>query len=224
MSPPRWFQMSALRLPLEQAVYQTQLLRASHRFKARHALRILWDPDANCFDVDFGNDQPIRGDEQALELARTWDGVAIAYDVLSIRASMYLGFWRQAGMTCLSVETDTQVPYVTPSGMAEGEWLERFMCDYVSTCGVAACASGSGWSSMEPLDATRLIARWREEGLPKRPARGFYMLSKDVLSNAEMDSFLRGRDEQDLRWLRYFQTPTGYHVLSTWSRRDWWVV
>lgn len=50
------------------------------------------------------------------------------------------------------------------------------------------------------------------------------MLSKDVLSNAEMDSFLRGRDEQDLRWLRYFQTPTGYHVLSTWSRRDWWVV
>jgi hypothetical protein len=222
MSPPRWFQMSAVRLPLEQAVYQTQLLRASHRFIARYALRILGVPDSKSFDVDFGNEQSIQSDAQALELARTWDGVAITYDVMSIRASLYLGFWRQAEATCLSVETDTQVPYVTPNGMAQGEWFERFICDYVNTCAVQACASGPGWSSMEPLDAAQLIARWRKEGLPKRPTRGFFMVSKDLLSSAEMDSFLRGRDEQDSRWLRYFQTPTGYHVLSTWSRRNWW--
>ncbi|QSQ21319.1 hypothetical protein JY651_40055 [Pyxidicoccus parkwayensis] len=222
MSSPPWFQMSAVPLSLEQAVNQSQLLRASHRFIARRALRILWDPDSKSFDVDFPNDQPVQSDAHALELARTWDGVAITYDVMSIRATLYLGFLRRAEATCLSLETDSQVPYVTPNGMAEGEWFERFMCDYVNTCGVKACASGPGWHSIESLDADQLIAKWRSEGLPKRPSRGFYMVSKDLLSSTDMDSFLRGRDEKDSRWLRYFQTPTGYHVLSTWSRRDWW--
>ena len=48
------------------------------------------------------------------------------------------------------------------------------------------------------------------------------MLARELLETEEIAALREQGDARDKAWLRYFQTPTGYHVLSTWSRRNWW--
>jgi hypothetical protein len=142
MSTPRWFQMSAAAQSPAQLLAGTLALRTAHRFRPRDVTELRWRAEAAKFELQDETEQPVRGDTQAWEIARVWQGFVLSYDVLSIRADIYLGFWEVHGKTCMALETDTQVPYVKPNGMAEGEWLERFMCDYVAACGASACAHG----------------------------------------------------------------------------------
>lgn len=221
MSTPRWFQMSATVQSPAQLLKGTLALRTAHRFRPRDITGLGWNAEEARFTLRDETEQPVRDDAEALEIARAWPGFFISYDVLSIRADIYLGFWEMHGTTCMALETDTQAPYVKPNGMAEGEWLERFLCDYVATCGVAACAHGWNWPvAYEPLEPARLLSGLRDGTLLTRSYPNFYMLSEQLLSGHELSSLLQ--EHQPHRLLRYFRTPSGYHVLSSLSRRNWW--
>ncbi|WP_426754948.1 hypothetical protein [Myxococcus sp. Y35] len=157
-----------------------------------------------------------------LDISEGWDGFAVCYFARSIKAFVYLHFWRLEEGTGVGLEIDDQVPYVEPGGMAEGEWLERFLCAYVAACGSSGCINESSRPySLGPFDMTTVIAAWREHGAPREPARGFFMFSKDLVSADEAHSWAMNRSVGDQEWLRYFQVP-GYHVFSTLSRRCWW--
>ncbi|MBZ4421603.1 hypothetical protein K8638_34685 [Myxococcus sp. RHST-1-4] len=110
--------------------------------------------------------------------------------------------------------------------MAEGEWLERFMCAYAATCDSSACAYGRDWPfSFESLEPARLVEELRGGKLLKRPLPGFYLLSPSLLSGEEVSSLLHAQEAELAKHhhlLRYFRTSTGHHVLSSLCRSDWW--
>ncbi|MCP3145377.1 hypothetical protein [Pyxidicoccus xibeiensis] len=168
----------------------------------------------------------MKSDEEALEASIGWEGFSVSCDVLSIRADIYLCFWTESRGTCLAVETDSQIPFLESGGMAEGEWLERFMCDYVAACGASACAHGRSWSATyTPLEPQQLVSELRDGALFKRALPGFYMLSEQFMSAAEVSTLLQ--EHESLRsaqyfLLRYFKTATGYHVFSSICQRSWW--
>lgn len=223
MSVPNWFLLSPVQVSIQDVFVKTERLRTLHQFEPQELARLGRDPESGRLEFQEASVRALRAGEEPLRIASAWDGLVVNYFSKSIRASLYLYFWRWGGSTGLGVELDDQVPFVEPAGMAQGEWLERFMCAYVQACGAAACANGREWPhALEPLEPAQLVSRWRKEGLPKPPARGFYMMTLETLRADELATMRERSDARDKAWLRYFQTPTGYHVLSTWSRRDWW--
>ncbi|WP_164010871.1 hypothetical protein [Pyxidicoccus trucidator] len=202
---------------------KTGNLRGLHQFEARELARLGRDERSGRLEFQDDSVRPLRTGEDPLRIASAWDGLVVDYFSKSIRASLYLYFWKWGDSTGLGVEIDDQVPFVEPGGMAQGEWLERFMCSYVQACGAAACANGREWPyALEPLEPVQLVSRWQEEGLPQPPSRGFYMVTAETLRADDITLLRQRNDARANRWLRYFQTPPNYHVLSTWSRRDWW--
>ncbi|MFP2905533.1 hypothetical protein ACLESD_10825 [Pyxidicoccus sp. 3LFB2] len=225
MSVPSWFLLSPVRASIEEVFVKTGNLRARHQFEGMEVAQLGRDRVSGRLEFQEDSVRSLRLDEDPLRTASAWDGLVVDYFSKSIRASLHLHFWKWGNSTGLGVEIDYQVPFVEPGGMAQGEWLERFMCSYVEDCGATACANGREWPyALEPLDPAQLVSRWRKEGLPQPPSRGFYMVTAETL-NADDIALMRQRnDARANRWLRYFRTPTNYHVLSTWSRRDWWAV
>jgi hypothetical protein len=218
MGHPCWFRFSVVPAPLEQVFVQAAALRESRGFKARDMTGLAWNEDSGQLELQEESIRVLRGEGEVLKVARAWDGFAVAYKVLPIRATVYLHFWRQESSTCLALEIDDQVPYVRVAGMLEGEWLERFVCEYTAACRASACAHGRDWyAEFTPVEPEQIISELRSGELLKRPLPGFYMLSQSLLGNEEMASVLLGQ-ERDSR-LRYFRTPTGYHVLSSLCRQ-----
>jgi hypothetical protein len=217
---PCWFRFSAVTEPLAQMFGRTAALRESYGFRPRDMARLSLDEETGQFELQEESIQTIRKDGEALDIASEWEGFAVAYNVLEIRATVYLHFWKQDSGACLALEIDDQVPYVKLEGLAEGEWLERLAVEYTAACGASACAHGRDWyAEFIPLEPEQLILELRSGKLLKRPLPGFYMIAQSLLGNEEMASLLLEK-ERDSR-LRYFRTSTGYHVLSSLCRRSW---
>ncbi|MCP3141894.1 hypothetical protein [Pyxidicoccus xibeiensis] len=222
MSTPKWFRLSDVSAPLQEVYRETEKLRAAHRFEPTQIARLDWDEDSGTLDFQEDSVRDLQKGEEPLAVAEPWEGFAVSYFVRSIQVSLYLHFWRLEAGTGLGVGIDDQVPYVEPPGMAEGEWLERFLCDYVAACGSSGC--DNQWArrfSLDPFDMTSMVEAWREKGLPPEPHRGFTMFSEDIVSASEMRTWDLNRSEGDREWFRYFRVP-GYHVFSTLSQRSWW--
>jgi hypothetical protein len=220
MSMPKWFRCSVIPASLGEVFERTGALREAHVFKARDMACLSWDEDSGQLEFQADSIQTFRNDGEALEIARAWDGFAVAYNVLSIRATIYLHFWKQESGTCVALEIDSQIPYVKFAGMDEGEWLERFAIEYAEACGAAACAYGRAWPiEFIALEPEQLVTELRNGKLLKRPLPGFYLLAQTLMEKEELASLLLGQ-ERDSR-LRYFRTPSGYHVLSSLCRRSW---
>ncbi|WNG45827.1 hypothetical protein F0U60_18200 [Archangium minus] len=221
MSMPKWFRFSVIPAPLDEVFESTAALREAHVFKARDMARLSWGEDSGQLEFQTDSIQTIRKDSEALEVACDWDGFAVAYNILSIRATIYMHFWKQESSTCVALEIDGQVPYIKVTGMAEGEWLERFAIEYTEACGASSCAYGRDWPiEFVALEPEQLVGELRSGKLLKRPLPGFYMLSQALLGKEELATLLLGQ-ERDSR-LRYFRTPAGYHALSSLCQRSWW--
>ena len=222
MSTPKWFRLSDVSTPIQEVYEKTAKLRAAHTFEPKQIARLGWDEDSGTLDFQDDSVRNLQKGEEPLNVAEPWEGFAVSYFVRSIRAFVYLQSWRLENGTGLGLEIDDQVPYVEPEGMAEGEWLERLLCDYVAICGSSGCDNQWGRHySLEPFDMTSMVEAWREKGVPVKPHRGFTMFSEDIVSASEVCTWNLNRSEGDRKWFRYFQVP-GYHVFSTLSRRGWW--
>ncbi|MBZ4420413.1 hypothetical protein [Myxococcus sp. RHSTA-1-4] len=212
--------------PVEWILERSRLLRETHRFRPRELFRLVRNTDSGELESEWGRNRQVQSEVEALDASRDWEGFSVAYDVLSIRADIYLYFWREDGGTCLAVETDSQVPYLESGGMAEGEWLERFMCSYVAACGASACAHGRGWSATyKPLEPRQLVSELRDGTLFTRPLPGFYMLSEQFLSVDTVSALLQSHEAKrsaQYFLMRYFKVAGGYHVFSSVCQRSWW--
>ncbi|MFL5350010.1 MAG: hypothetical protein ACJ8AT_34975 [Hyalangium sp.] len=220
MGTPTWFRFSTVNTPLAHVFRSSAKLRDAHHFKPRGIGRLAWDEVTRQLAFQEDSISPLREDNEATEIASTWDGFSISYDVLSIRAVLYLSFWKQDTATCMAVEIDSQVPYIKPQGMTEGEWLERFICEYIHACGSSECAYGRDWPILfAPLEPEQIVSELRSGMLLKRPLPGFYALAQGLLSKEEMATLLLGQERSSR--LRYFHSPAGYYVLSSLCRRNW---
>ena len=221
MAMPSWFRFSVVPASFNEVLGMTGKLRQAYVFKARDMARLSWNEDTGQLEFQEESIQAFRKDSEALDIASAWDGFAVAYNVLSIHATIYLHFWKQDSCACVALEIDDQVPYVKIAGMAEGEWLERFVVEYAETCGASACAYGRDWPiEFVALEPDQLVAELRNGKLLKRPLPGFYMISQSLIGQEELTALLFGH-KRDSR-LRYFRAPSGYHVFSSLCRRSWW--
>lgn len=214
MSTPTWVRFSSVVSTIESIIEKMADLLQEHDFRLREVARLAWNSDQSKLEFDDSTIIKVSSERKALSIAREWDGFALSYNVVSINASMYLYFWNKQGATCLAVQTDTQIPWYESEELAEGEWLERFFCAYTASCRASVCAYGDYYPiKYESLNQERILSELRAGSLLKRPLQSFYMISTELMTPKEMMSILKSHLKDP--YLHYFQTTTGYHVLSS---------
>ena len=88
MGTPCWFRFPVVPERIEQVFGRTAALRELHGFRPRDMGRLAWDEDTGRFEFQDESIRGVRKDGEVLEVARGWDGFAVAYNVLSTRATI----------------------------------------------------------------------------------------------------------------------------------------
>jgi hypothetical protein len=217
MSTPTWVRFSPFKGTVESAIARTALLRKQLRFRLREAARLAWA--RNRSKVEFVDDSLVKtnSEKEALKRAEDWDGLALSYEVTSIKALTYLYFWKADKNTGMALETDTQIPHFASDQLPEGKWFEEFLCRYTVDMGASLSAYGFYCPvEYKSLEAQPLLKELRDGSLLLRPLPSFLMIADELLSQAEMASILRSHKKHPS--LHYRHIDKGYHLLSSITR------
>jgi hypothetical protein len=218
MSTPTWIRFSTVTKTPQQILEDASGLFGQHKLQTRELARLALS-DEGTLEFDEPSLIKIRGEEEALSRSRKWDGFAIAYNVASITAVLYVYFWSLGEAYGAAVQTDTQIPFLERDDLAEGEWLERFLSAYTAITSASASGYGQPYRfTFDPLDPDTIARELRDGTMVRRKFPSLHMISNTLVTDDEVAAALALEGKNPL--IRHFRTTTGYHVISSISRAN----
>jgi hypothetical protein len=212
MATPTWVAFTSTS-SADAVLNASEPLRERERFQPYQMFRIVQRPDGSR-EMDHHSRRKIVSEDEALTIARNWDGFAISYHVGSVRADVHFCCWKEAGGNGLALETDTQIPYHRSDDYAEGEWLEQLLCEFTPLTKATISAYGHPYQvSYTSLDPAAVLRQLRDGSMLLLKGEVFHMISTALVSVDEMRQLFEGHQRNSR--LKYTLTTTGYHVLST---------
>jgi hypothetical protein len=215
MATPQWVRFSMLPRSIDQILHE-DLTGIFSTFSFR--LWVITELGLKTDTQTFGDiDGPfIECDSigKALEISRTWRGVAMTFVVEAIRRNITINMWHDQDNTNLCLYIASEIMWYESGEYEQGEWLLKFLLQFTAALRADCCGYGRDPDYdfiYQPLDTARVLARLRDGSLLQIRRPVIHIITTKIISVEDVNDLIKKHTTR--RGLQYRVSTAGYHAL-----------
>ena len=152
--------------------------------------------------------------QRALEISRTWKGVAMTFVVEAIWHNITLNLWREKETTVICLYIAREIMWYSSDEYKQGEWLLKFLLQFTSALKADCCGYGRDLDYdviYKPLDPARVLSRLRDGSLFHIDSPVIHAIATRLIPSNEINDLIRKHGTRP--GFQYRESTAGYHVL-----------